>query len=223
MLNNIYYVDLSYQDYYRVWCLQKYLFTNIIDIKQYNRKKEIENYILFVEHNHTYTIGSQYNTKDIFLSNFYLECIDAKVFLVDRGGGVAYHGPGQLVIYFILDLELFIKDIKKYFSFLENIIIDLLSYYGLCGFKIRNYTGVWLKNKNSSYSKIAFIGLKLNRWVTMHGLSININTNLNYYTHINPCNLDRHFVTSMNHELGYNIDISDVKLNFKLLFSRLIR
>lgn len=225
-MDYFYCLDIKFYDYLKTLFLQIYFFDNILKNKIYNFKniknKIINNYLIITEHDHVYTIGSNYDKKDIYVPIFYLKTIiNANLYFVNRGGGVTYHGPGQITVYPVFNLENICKDVNQYLRSLESVIIKLLYYYGLYGFRLHKLTGVWIKS-DYKIKKIAFIGVKLNRWTSMHGISVNVNTSIRYYDNIFSCNvIDSDCVTSMNKELGYNLDINDVKLKIKFLFEKI--
>ena len=132
-------------------------------------------------------------------------------FKTNRGGDITFHGPGQVVVYPILDLDNFFTDIHKYLRTLEEVIITTLSDYGISGFRISGQTGVWVRKGKFSPKKICAFGVRASRWVTMHGMSLNVNTNLDYFNNIVPCGINDKGVTSMKEELGKKILLSEVK------------
>lgn len=218
MINNyIFFTDLGYNKYSNMWNYQKYIFNSIINLKLYNKKTSksfkiiTPNYLLFAEHFHVYTMGRSFKKEHIISYNKNFKNINADIYKVDRGGSVTYHGPGQLVVYPILDLNHFFNDIYKYLRSLEEVVIKTLSFYGLKGNRSSGETGVWLDINNSNPRKICSIGIKINNWVTMHGLALNINNDLKYFKYIIPCGIKNKEITSISKEVGYNISINEVK------------
>ncbi|MGX7593059.1 lipoyl(octanoyl) transferase LipB [Candidatus Karelsulcia muelleri] len=171
------------------WGLQKEIFD--LKIQSFNKKY---NFIICAEHNHVYTIGR--NSKFPNFLMFYNTYKKIPILKVDRGGDVTYHGPGQLVFYFILDLFLFNYDINFLLRFIENVIIYILLKYKIIGFRIINQAGIWVICHND-LKKICSIGLKIRHYITMHGFSLNIKNNLNYYNYIRPCGLNKYGITSL--------------------------
>jgi lipoyl(octanoyl) transferase len=147
----------------------------------------------------------------------FLDANKISVYDIDRGGDITYHGPGQIVGYPIIDLNHWQKDTHKYLRGLEEVIIRTCAVYGISAVRDPKYTGVWVENR-----KIAAIGIKVSRWITMHGFAFNINSDLSFFNGIVPCGIVDKEVTSLNKELEREIDISEVKKilldNFKLFF-----
>ncbi|MBK0370460.1 lipoyl(octanoyl) transferase LipB [Flavobacterium agrisoli] len=208
--------DLGQQDYNSTWEYQEVLFKDIIDLKIKNRREELDlptpNYLLFVEHPHVYTLGKSGDLDNLLLSEKQLETKGATFYKINRGGDITYHGPGQIVGYPILDLENFFTDIHKYLRFLEEAIIMTLSEYGITSGRSEGETGVWLDAGTPFARKICAMGVRASRWVTMHGLALNVNTDLGYFDNIIPCGIRGKAVTSLHVELGVEkVDEMEVK------------
>ncbi|WP_185882625.1 lipoyl(octanoyl) transferase LipB [Blattabacterium cuenoti] len=228
MINKIlFFEDLGKKEYQETWQYQKTLFNQLLKQKKLKKKLYDYNsvgYLLFVEHPHVYTIGKNGNHKNLLVSYDFLNKIGIPIYETDRGGDITYHGPGQLVIYPILDMDYFFPDIHKYLRCLEIMIIHFLKYYGIKGQILQGKTGVWLLNENSGkIKKICSIGIRMSRWVTMHGIAININTNLRYFDHIIPCGIKNKKMTSLKEELKQeHMSFSEakniVKQSFKKIF-----
>lgn len=169
---------------------------------------EINDTLIFLQHTPTITIGRNGNKDNLLISEKILEQKKIKYYEVNRGGDITYHGPGQLVCYPIIDLKNHTKDVHKYLRTLEQIIIDVLLEFEIEARRIEGLTGVFVKN-----SKIASIGVGIKRWVTFHGLSLNINTDLSYFDLIVPCGLNNNPVTSIKswNKLQDEIDLSIVE------------
>lgn len=215
-------IDLGLIDYKEAWDYQTKLFNEILQVKAANRdlsnneQQTTNNYILFCEHPHVYTLGKTGNEKNLLLPLEQLTDINATYYPINRGGDITYHGPGQVVVYPIIDLENFFTDIHKYMRTLEESVIQTLAGFGLTGSRIAGLTGVWLDSKQSP-RKICAFGVKTSRWVTMHGLALNVNTDLNYFNNIVACGIadkDKS-VTSMEKELGHPVDVNGVKSAIK--------
>lgn len=213
-------VNLGEDDYQRVWNYQEEVFKLTVDRKIANRKIEdptkqlvTENYLILCEHPHVYTLGKSGAMENLLLDEQGLKEHSAQFYKINRGGDITYHGPGQLVAYPILDLENFFTDIHLYLRNLEEAIIRTLADYGLDGGRIQGLTGVWIDHHEGAKNprKICAMGVKSSRWVTMHGLALNVNTDLSYFGHIVPCGIDDKAVTSMNKELGRNVDMTEVQ------------
>ena len=207
--------DLNIKDYKETWDYQTNLLQEIVDTKINNRKSNFQvttkNHFLFVEHPHVYTLGKSGDLSNLLLTEKQLEEKGATFYKINRGGDITYHGPGQLVVYPILDLEYFFTDIHKYMRLLEEAVIHTIAAYGLKGDRIDGMTGVWLDVGTPQERKICALGVKASRWVTMHGIGFNVNTDLDYFSNIVPCGIDDKAVTSMKKELGITVNIEDVK------------
>ena len=211
--------DLGLIDYKKCWDYQEKLFSEILAIKSSNRKEEktnkTNNYLLFCEHPHVYTLGKSGDKKNLLVNEEYLKSKGATFYKINRGGDITYHGPGQIVGYPILDLDNFFTDIHKYLRFLEEAIILTLKEYGLNGERSEGETGVWFDVGTEKARKICALGVKNSRWVTMHGFAFNINTDLSYYGNIIPCGIVDKKVTSLEKELGKKLEIERVKNKLK--------
>jgi len=219
--------DLGTKDFKDTWDYQEQLFQSVLDVKIKNRREDTssptENYFLFVEHPHVYTLGKSGDLSNLLLSEAQLTQKGATFYKINRGGDITYHGPGQIVGYPILDLDNFFTDIHKYLRFLEEMIIRTLSEYGLETERSPGETGVWLGVGTPFARKICAMGVRASRWVTMHGFALNVNSDLGYFDNIVPCGIKGKAVTSLNVELGVEkIDEADVKTklltHFKTLF-----
>ena len=176
-----------------------------------DEKTITQNYLLFCEHPHVYTLGRSGKPENLLADSKKLESIDAEYFKTNRGGDITYHGPGQLVAYPILDLDHFFTDIHKYMRFLEEAVILTCADYGVTAGRIPGLTGVWLDHlEQKNPRKICAMGVKASRWVTMHGLALNVNTDLGYFGHIVPCGIDDKAVTSLQQELGTAQNMTEV-------------
>lgn len=208
--------DLGSIDYKKAWDYQEDLFKHNIDIKIAIRKNETTekttNYLLFCEHQHVYTLGKSGDASHLLMSEERLEEIEATYYKINRGGDITYHGPGQIVMYPIFDLDTyFFSDIHKYMRYLEESVILTLKEYGIESGRVEGKTGVWLGIDSPQERKICALGVKASRWVTMHGIGFNINTDLNYFNYIVPCGIEDKGVTSLEKELGHPVDINEVK------------
>ncbi|MFA6831680.1 MAG: lipoyl(octanoyl) transferase LipB [Bacteroidaceae bacterium] len=170
-----------------------------------------ENVIIFCEHPHVYTLGHSGNEENMLMYPDQLEKIHAEFVRIDRGGDITYHGPGQLVCYPILDLESFNLSIRNYINKLEEIVINVCNFYKIKTTRLEGCTGVWIDAKGTKARKICAIGVRSSRYITMHGLAFNINTDLNYFSFINPCGFVDKGVTSLQKELGQKVSMSEVK------------
>ena len=219
--------DLGSKDFKDTWDYQETLFKTILDTKIKNRREDTQlktnNYFLFVEHPHVYTLGKSGDLSNLLLSEQQLKDKGATFYKINRGGDITYHGPGQIVGYPILDLDNFFTDIHKYLRFLEEVIILTLAEYGLKTERSDGETGVWLDVGTPFARKICAMGVRASRWVTMHGFALNVNADLGYFDNIIPCGIRGKAVTSLNVELGVTkVDETEVKEklleHFKALF-----
>ncbi|OCX51241.1 lipoyl(octanoyl) transferase [Mucilaginibacter sp. PPCGB 2223] len=176
--------------------------------------EETLNYLVFCEHPHVYTLGKSGKPEHLLLDEQGLKEKQATYYPINRGGDITYHGPGQIVVYPILDLDNFFTDIHLYLRTLEEAVILTMADYGLKGERYPGYTGVWLDPEIPEKArKICAMGVRCSRWVTMHGIALNVNTDLDYFNHIVPCGIDDKAVTSMQAELGKQPNINEVKKN----------
>ncbi|MBU3821776.1 lipoyl(octanoyl) transferase LipB [Flavobacteriaceae bacterium XHP0103] len=212
--------DLGLKDYKQTWDYQEQLFKTIVDAKIKNRQDdtaiETNNYFLFVEHPHVYTLGKSGDASNMLLNEAQLNEKGATFYKINRGGDITYHGPGQIVGYPILDLDNFFTDIHKYLRLLEEMIILTLAEYGLKAERSEGETGVWLDVNTPFARKICAMGVRASRWVTMHGFALNVNANLGYFDNIIPCGIRGKAVTSLNVELGVDA-VNEEKVKEKLL------
>ena len=225
-MKEVIFKDLGLIDYKKAWDYQENLLKTAVDIKKAQRKGEqtaiTKNHLLFCEHPHVYTLGKSGERNNLLIDDEKLKEKAASFFQIDRGGDITYHGPGQLVAYPILDLEYFFTDIHKYLRLLEEAIILTLLEYGITGERYKGYTGVWVEPENPSKArKIAAIGVRCSRWITMHGFALNVNANLSYFNNIIPCGITNKGVTSMEVELGKKIEMESVKEKIKYHLSTL--
>jgi len=212
------FLDLGLIEYQEAWDDQTKLFQSILDVKSQNRslpdneQQPTNNYLLFCEHPHVFTLGKSGDEKNLLVKEEDLHTIGATYYHINRGGDITYHGPGQLVVYPILDLENFFTDIHKYMRLLEESVIQTLAQFNIQAGRINGLTGVWIDFKDESKArKICALGVKTSRWVSLHGLAFNINTQLEYFNHIVPCGIDDKAVTSLEKELGKQQNMDQVK------------
>jgi len=215
-------------DYKACWDYQETLFNETIAQKIANRNLEPEqqvetkNHLLFVEHPHVYTLGKSGDASNLLINDLQLQEKQATYYKINRGGDITYHGPGQLVGYPILDLDHFFTDIHEYLRLLEETIILTLDEYGIKAGRSKGETGVWLDEDNLFKArKICAMGVRCSRWVTMHGWGFNVNADLNYFSNIVPCGIQDKAVTSLNKELGHDVNMNEIKEKLKKHFSAL--
>lgn len=222
------FIDLGLIGYQAAWDYQVKLFQSILDVKAKNRELpndqhlETNNYLLFCEHPHVYTLGKSGDENNLLIPKENLHTINATYHMTNRGGDITYHGPGQIVVYPIIDLENFFTDIHQYMRLLEESVIQTLAKFNITAGRIKGLTGVWLDfDKEDSARKICALGVKTSRWVAMHGLAFNVNTQLEYFKHIVPCGIEDKAVTSLANELSQSPNMESVKSILKLKIANL--
>lgn len=214
------YEDLKTIDYGKAWEYQQELFARTINHKTNNL--QTENRLLFCEHPHTLTIGKHGDKGNLLFNEQYLSEKKVALYQIDRGGDITYHGPGQIVGYPIFDLDSYGIGLRHHIYNMEEAIIRFLETYNIKSERLEGAAGVWLDTTEPRRTrKIAAIGVRSSRFVTMHGFALNVNTDLSYFSLINPCGFVDKGVTSMQKELGKDIDIEKAKLELKEIFESL--
>jgi lipoyl(octanoyl) transferase len=227
MLPIVKWQELGSLDYKACWDFQETLFNKSIEQKLFNRNNLSsallpENHLLFVEHPHVYTLGKSGDENHLLVNADFLKSIGATYYKINRGGDITYHGPQQMVVYPILDLDQFFTDIHKYLRFLEEAVIKTIAHFGIVGGRSDGETGVWLDAHDKTKArKICAMGIRASRWVTMHGIALNVNNDLSYFNNIIPCGIQDKAVTSMKAELGQAVDFDLVKSLFRKYFSEI--
>lgn len=226
-MNKVALRDLGRMDYQAAWDYQEQLFSAKLKLKSANRDLAPENQhpisheLLFVEHPHVYTLGKSGKPEHLLLDEAGLKAAEATYYKINRGGDITYHGPGQLVVYPILDLEQFKTDIHWYMRSLEEAVLQTIAHWGIQGGRYPGFTGVWLDGDDEAKArKICAMGVRTSRWITMHGIALNVNTDMRYFDHIVPCGIDDKAVASMATEIGETVPMSEVKLRFQQAFSQ---
>ena len=207
--------------YVPTWELQEALLANTLTVKAANRTAAAEGrpwqptpqHLLLCEHPPTYTLGKSGKPEHLLLNEAALAAHGATFHRINRGGDITFHGPGQLVAYPILDLEALRPDIHWYLRALEEAVIQTLASYGLRAGRIAGLTGVWLDWEEGAPRprKICALGVRCSRWVTLHGLALNVNTDLRYFSYIVPCGIADKAVTSLQAELGRAVPLAEVQ------------
>ena len=237
-MKGVLYKDLGRMGYSECWDLQRSLFDRALNAKRNGGAKEggeeaaqsaasvaedkandlgayEAGWLLLVEHNPVYTLGKSGKSENMLVSEEYLRSIGAEFFHIDRGGDITFHGPGQVVGYPILDLEQVGIGLREYIDSIEGAVIELCAEYGIVAgiwaVKAMLATGVWLGSGTARARKLCAIGVKSSRYVTMHGVALNVNTDLRYFNHINPCGFADRGVTSLQKELGREVSMEEVK------------
>lgn len=215
-------LDIGLKDYKETWDYQEQLFEKVIENKR-NTNGSAPGYLILCEHPHVYTLGKSGDENNLLIQPEFLKSINATYYRINRGGDITYHGPGQLVGYPILNLETYKLGVKDYIHLLEEVLINTLKEFGITATRFEGATGVWLDTGTPRARKICAIGVRLSRYVTMHGYALNVNTDLKYFSYINPCGFQDKGVTSMQKELGKEIDMAEVKKTFVTEFEKLFK
>ena len=214
-------IDWNIIPYADAWTRQTEWFYALVRAKQAG--EEYENHIILCEHPHVYTLGRSGKEGNMLLSEEQLQKIGATLYHIDRGGDITYHGPGQLVCYPILNLEEFSLGLKEYVHLLEEAVIRVCASYGITAGRLEKATGVWLEGDTPRARKICAIGVRSSHFVTMHGLALNVNTDLRYFSYIHPCGFIDKGVTSLQQELKREVPMEEVKQRLCLDLQGLIQ
>ncbi len=201
--------DWGVVPYPEAWQRQTEYFNELVFAKQGHGR--CVNRIVLCQHPHVYTLGRSGKEANMLLTEAQLERIGAALFHIDRGGDITYHGPGQLVCYPILNLEEFRLGLKEYVHLLEEAVIRVCASYGIMAGRLAGATGVWLEGDTARARKICAIGVRSSHFVTMHGLALNVNTDLRYFSYIHPCGFIDKGVTSLQRELGQEVRFEEVR------------
>ena len=222
--------DLGLIDYKEAWDLQEESLASVVKEKLdagksagngFNPEEQV---VYFCEHLHVYTMGKSGQNQNLLIPDAFLKKINATFYKIDRGGDITYHGPGQIVGYPIIDLESLNIKVKDYVWGLEETVIRTLADYGIESARLDGATGVWLDTRTPGKTrKICAIGVRVSRYVTMHGFALNVNTDLRYFHYINPCGFTDKGVTSMQQESGRKMEIEDVREGLKEKFSQVFQ
>jgi len=224
--------DLGIMDYQLAWDRQEALLQQNVLLKSEARKSNAlyeandvatQHYLLFCEHPPVYTLGKSGSLDNLLIDEADMQERGIQFFKTNRGGDITFHGPQQIVGYPILDLEKIYTDIGRYLRNLEEAVILTLAEYGIVGERSSGETGVWIEaGVKGRERKICAIGVRCSRWITMHGFAFNVNTDLDYFKHIIPCGIQDKQVTSLQQEVGYELNYEEVKgklkKNFEMVF-----
>ncbi len=208
--------DLGLMEYTQAWDQQAALFQSTLLVKNANRDIREEdaamtnNYLLLCEHPPVFTLGKSGDPKNLLASPDQLASAGATYVHTNRGGDITFHGPGQLVVYPIIDLENFFTDISRYMRTLEEAVIRTLQTFRITGTRVPGLTGVWISDTGGD-RKICAMGVKTSRWVTMHGLALNVNVDLRFFDMMVPCGISDKDVTSIKKERGDSVSMEEVK------------
>ena len=210
------YKDLGTMSYKECWELQQSLFDNRLAMRRAGEQGEDCGTILTVEHTPVYTLGKSGKQSNMLISEAYLQSLGAEFFHIDRGGDITFHGPGQIVCYPILDIGALGIGLRRYIEILEQAVIDTVAVYGITAERLEGATGVWICDRDSAgvernWRKICAIGVRASHFITMHGLALNVATDLKWFTMINPCGFTDKGVTSIEKEVAQSVDVEQVK------------
>lgn len=208
-------------DYGSAWTLQRDLQKRLIDAKLASSPTLIPNVLLTVEHPPVFTIGKSGDSANLLASRAQLAAKGASFVETDRGGDITFHGPGQLVVYPIVDLDRFFTDIGRYLRALESVVMRACASYGIDAGRVAGRTGVWVESGTPIERKICAMGIRCSRWVTMHGFALNMNTELEFYDSIIPCGIADRSVTSISRELGRYVDEDDCRIRVIDFFGKI--
>jgi lipoyl(octanoyl) transferase len=221
---NLNVLDLGLIAYKKAWDLQTQLLQELIANKKTGYQMPQHHYLLLCEHPPVFTLGKSGSEEHLRINEQELSEHQIEYYKINRGGDITFHGPGQLVGYPILDLDLIFTDVHRYVRCLEEVIINVLKKHDIEGIRNPDYTGVWVKAKTGT-QKICAIGVHMSRWVTMHGFAFNVNTDLSYFRHIVPCGItdkDKS-VCSLSTLLGENVDFHEIKNEVMEEFGRVFK
>ncbi|HTR28023.1 MAG TPA: lipoyl(octanoyl) transferase LipB [Puia sp.] len=223
-MRKVVFEDLGRMEYQQAWGYQEKLLQQNLQIKAAAREgtghERTIHHLLFVEHPPVYTLGKSGHEENVLIGEARMREKGAQLFRTNRGGDITFHGPGQLVGYPILDLEEFFTDIGLYLRNLEEVNIRVLAAYGLKGDRSKGETGVWIDpGVKGLERKICAIGVRCSRWITMHGFALNVNTDLSWFGDIVPCGIPQKQVTSLERELGRQVEIGEVKSVLRSAFA----
>lgn len=229
-MQTIQFQDLGVIEYGAAWDLQESLLREGLKAKalrhnlpeqEWSHDARTQNYLFFCEHPHVYTLGKSGHIENLLVEESRLKELNVSFYKTNRGGDITYHGPGQLVGYPVLDLENFFTDLGRYMRSLEEVIINTLDHYGVKAGRLKGATGVWLDPEDPHRArKICAMGVRCSRWITIHGFAFNINADLSYFGNIVPCGISDKKVTSLQQELGRQIDEDEVKEILKKEFGK---
>ncbi|MBP9214511.1 MAG: lipoyl(octanoyl) transferase LipB [Chitinophagaceae bacterium] len=223
MQQQVFFQDLGIRSYKEIWDYQETLLKENVTAKSNFSNNQLlpstTNHLLFVEHTPVYTLGKSGKKEHVLIDEATMQEKGIEYFHINRGGDITFHGLQQIVGYPILDLDKFKPDLGWYLRSLEEVIILTMAQYGIVAGRSKGETGVWIDaDIPGKERKICAMGIKCSRWITMHGFAFNVNTNLDYFSYIVPCGIQNKQVTSMQKELGYEVNFTEVKQRVKQNF-----
>lgn len=201
--------------------LQRKEFQSRVEARK-SRSEMPDDLIIFTEHLPVYTLGKHGDSANLLVSREQLKRNGAHVFRIERGGDITYHGPGQITVYPIIDLQRYHLGVKDYVALLEEAVIETIARYGIKGERVEGATGVWIESDSCAARKICAIGVKCSRHITMHGLALNVGWDLSGFSAINPCGFKDKGVTSVSRELGREVSVDEVKEKLEKILSGLL-
>lgn len=216
--NKVLFEDLGKMPYEEAWDYQTFLHQALIERKRKDTSSPPLHHMLFVEHPHVYTLGKSGSQDHLLVNKEERKEKGIEFFKINRGGDITYHGPGQIVVYPIFDLDHFKKDVRWFVYTLEEAVIKTMEEYGVKGKRLEKYTGVWLDvEEGEKEKKLCALGIHLSRWVSLHGIAFNVNTDLNLFNMIVPCGIsdENKGVSSLSKEVGHTLDLEEVKEKLK--------
>jgi len=221
-MNQVLYRHLGNISYANAYHFQENIFNRNVNIKAGKiNNAETENHFLLCEHHHVITIGKSGEQSNLLVNNEFLQNRGVEFYRTNRGGDITYHGPGQIVGYPVLDLEKLGLGVRSYSETLEECIIEVLKNYNFSAGRINGMTGVWLDyQKAYKARKICAMGIRVSRYISMHGFAFNINTDLSYFNLIVPCGISGKAVTSLKNEIGKEINMTEVVMYVKQSFEK---
>jgi lipoyl(octanoyl) transferase len=215
MSKTVEFIDLGLAEYKSAWDFQEENLRDVLNLRDSVVSATQAGKLIFCEHPHVYTLGKSGEKNNLLINDEFLKKINATYYRSNRGGDITYHGPGQIVGYPVFDLEKLNMGVKQYINNIEEAIILTLAEYSIPSSRLNGATGVWLDAETTQARKICAIGVRVSRAVTMHGFALNVNTDLNYFSYINPCGFQDKGITSIQKELGHSLALNDVKLKLK--------
>lgn len=229
-MQTIYYSNWGTIEYGKAWEQQEDLLKEALEQKRFFKDTPedlrppappTKHHLIFCTHPAVYTLGKSGKIEHLLVNEDRMKALEVSFYKTNRGGDITFHGPGQIVGYPVFDLEKIFTDLGKYMRSLEEIMIRVLAHYGLSGERLPGATGVWLDAAVPGKArKICAMGVRCSRWMTMHGFALNVNTDLRYFDYIVPCGIEDKGVTSLQKELGYQVDEDEVRELLKAEFGK---
>jgi lipoyl(octanoyl) transferase len=228
MKHSVIFRDIGTIGYKTAWDLQENLHAEAVAIKLAARNipgenSLPENHLIFCEHPSVFTIGKSGSEQNLLINPEKLKEKNIELFRTNRGGDITYHGPGQIIGYPIIDLEQFELSVRSYIYLIEESIIQTIAEFGILAGRLPGASGVWIEQETYRARKICAIGVRTSRFMTMHGFALNVNTDLKYFSYINPCGYTDKAVTSMEKENGREVDLILVKSKLKEKIAKLFQ